>query len=248
VGHFWERHSHTLNSVGWPKGNDRESDELEAMRATSVMRYVVLGAIGFGVGWAVAGLFNTALVALTEPVSPPGRGAEPPPGWATWPPYFAYCLGGAFGGAGLGLAIGSWKRVVALTVAGGVGFGLSLFVFFIVAFLSGLPGVGVAIGVGLFGGVVLGLTFGDWKRVVLLGVGGLVGFGIGGAIAAALGMPVALYPFFVEFIELWQAPMLLLQHLLVQAMVGLIGGASLGAALGYLEQRRLAEERSPRVR
>jgi hypothetical protein len=32
------------------------------------------------------------------------------------------------------------------------------------------------------------------------------------------------------------------------AMVGIIGGASLGAALGYLEQRKLAAERRPRVR
>jgi hypothetical protein len=218
------------------------------MRATSVMRFVVFGAVGFGIGWAVAGLFNTALVAITEPMFPPGRGAEPPPGWVTWPPYFAYFLAGACGGAGLGLAIGGWKRVVALAVAGGVGFGVSFFLFFIVAFLFGLREVGVAMGVGLFGGVTLGLTFGDWKRVVVLGLAGLIGFGIGGAITRALQMPLALYPFFAEFVELWQAPLLLLQHILVQAVVGLIAGASLGAALGYLENRKLAEERRPRVR
>ena len=95
---------------------------------------------------------------------------------------------------------------------------------------------------------MLGSTFGDWKRVVVLGLAGLVGFGIGGAIAAVLEIPFALYSFFVEFVELWRTPSLLLQHLLVQAMVGLIGGASLGAALGYLEERKLAEERRPRVR
>jgi hypothetical protein len=212
----------------------------------SMMRFVLFGAVGFGIGWVVAGLFNVVLAALTDPMFQPG--SEPPPGWATWPPYFAYCLGGAFGGAGLGLAIGGWKRVVALAVAGGVGFGLSLFLLFVVAFLFGLGEVGVAMGVGLFGGVVSGVTFGDWKRVVILGLAGLVGFGIGGAIAEALGMPFALYPFFVEFVELWRAPSLLVQHLLVQGMVGLIGGASLGAALGYLEDRKLAEERRPRVR
>jgi hypothetical protein len=216
------------------------------MRVTSMMRVVVLGAVGFGLGWAVAGLFNVALVAITDPMVQPG--SEPPPGWVTWPPYFAYCLGGALGGAALGLALGGWKRVVAMTVAGGVGFGLSLLLLFVVAFLFGLGSVGLAMGVGLFGGVVLGVTFGDWRRVVLLGVAGLVGFGTGGAIAAALGMPVALYPFFVEFVELWRTPSLLLQHVLVQAMVGLSGGASLGATLGYLEKRRLAEENRPRVR
>ena len=76
----------------------------------------------------------------------------------------------------------------------------------------------------------------------------MVGFGIGGAIATALGIPFAIYPFLVEFGEIWEAPLLLLRYLLVQAMVGLIGGASLGAALGYLENRKLAEERRPRVR
>jgi hypothetical protein len=218
------------------------------MRATNVMRFVVFGAVGFGIGWVVAGLFNTALVGITEPMFPPGRGAEPPPGWVTWPPYFTYFLAGACGGAGIGLAIGGCKSVVALAIAGGVGFGVSFFLLFVVAFLFGLPEVGIAMGVGLFGGVLLGLTFGDWKRVVFLGLAGLLGFGIGGAITGALRMPFALFPFFAEFVELWQSPLLLLQHALVQAMVGLIGGALLGAALGYLEMRGLAQEQRPRVR
>jgi hypothetical protein len=101
---------------------------------------------------------------------------------------------------------------------------------------------------GACGGASLGLALRDWKRVAALALAGLVGFGIGGAITAALRMPFVLLPFAVDFVELQQAPLLLLQHVLVQAMIGLIGGASLGAALGYLEQRRLAEERGPRVR
>jgi len=217
------------------------------MRATGVLRYIVLGAVGLGIGWAVAGLFNVMSAAITAPTLQYGS-SELPPRWATWLPHFTYFFAGACGGAGLGLAIGGWKRVAALAVAGGVGFGVSFFLFFIVAFLFGLPEVGIAMGVGLFGGVSLGLTFGDWKIVVFLGLAGLLGFGIGGAITGALRMPFALFPFFAEFVELWQSPLLLLQHALVQAMVGLIGGASLGAALGYLEKRELAEERSPRVR
>ncbi len=94
----------------------------------------------------------------------------------------------------------------------------------------------------------MGLVFGDFKRVAALALAGLVGFGIGGIITTALGMPFALYPFEVDFVKLWQAPLLLLQHLLVQTMVGVIGGASVGAVLGYLESRKLAEERRPRVR
>ena len=215
------------------------------MRATSVMRFVIFGAVGFGIGWAVAGFVNVALVGITAPMFRPP--SPPPPGLGMLP-YFAYFFAGAFGGAALGLALSSWKRAVALAAAGGVGLGLSFFLFFIVAFLFGLREVGIAMGVGLSGGVMLGLTFGDCKRVVVLGLVGLVGFGIGGAIAAVLEMPFALYPFFVEFVELWRTPSLLLQHVLVQATVGLIGGASLGAALGYLERRKLAEELRPRVR
>lgn len=136
--------------------------------------------------------------------------------------------------------MGSRKRVVALAVAGGIGLGLSLFLFFVVAFLFGLHPVGIAMGVGLSGGVTLGLVFGDWKRVILPGLAGMVGFSAGGALTASLEMPFALYPFFVAFTEVWQAPSLLLRHVLMQVMVGIIGGASLGAALGYLEHRKLA--------
>src|SRR3712207_2944298 len=107
------------------------------MRAMGVMRFVILGGAGFGIGWAVAGLFNVVLAAITAPMLQYGS-SEAPPGWATWSPYFAYFFAGACGGAGLGLAIGGWKRVVALAVAGGVGFGVSFFLFFIVAFLFGL--------------------------------------------------------------------------------------------------------------
>ncbi len=218
----------------------------QTMRTTSVMRFVLYGAVGFGIGWAIAGLVNVVLAAITAPTLQYGS-SELPPWWATWLPHFTYFIAGACGGAGLGLAIGGWKRVVALAVAGGVGFGVSFFLFFIVAFLFGLREVGVAMGIGLFGGVMLGLALADQRRVILLGLAGMVGFGIGGAIATALGMPFAIYPFFVDFAEFQGAPLLLVQHVLVQAMVGLIGGASLGAALGYLENRRVAEVRRPRV-
>jgi hypothetical protein len=210
------------------------------MRAMNVMRFIVFGAVGFGIGWAIAGFFNSVFIAITAPMFSPGRGADLPPWWTTWPPYLSWFFAGACGGAGLGLAIGTWKRVLALVVSGFLGFGLGSFLLFVIAFLFGLPPVGVAVGMGLFGGVLLGLTFGDWRRVALLGLAGMVGFGVGGAIAAAMGMPPLTFD--------WEQPSLLLVlYVLVQAMVGIIGGASLGAALGYLEIRKLAEERSPRV-
>ena len=209
------------------------------MRTLSVMRFVIFGAVGFGIGWAVAGFFNGGFIAITAPMFPPGRGAQPPPWWATLPPHLSWFFAGACGGAALGLALRSSKRVAALALAGCLGFGVSFFLFFILAFLFGFPLVSV--GMGALGGILLGLALADWRGVVLLGLAGMVGFGVGGAIAAALGMPVL-------GIE-WDQPSLLLAlYVLVQAMVGLIGGASLGAALGYLENRKLAAEREPGVR
>jgi hypothetical protein len=45
-----------------------------------------------------------------------------------------------------------------------------------------------------------------------------------------------------------QPPLWQMLYVLVQGMVGIIGGASLGAALGYLDRRKSVQERSPRVR
>ena len=184
------------------------------------MRFVILGAVGLGIGWVVAGLFAT-ITAVQLP---------------SMLPYFSYLLAGACGGTGLGLALRSWKRVAALALMGALGFGLGLFPLFILGFIGLLPGwTSIAMGIGAVGGAALGLVFGDLRRVVILASAGLVGFGIGAVITEALRVPFALYPFEADFAELWQTPLLLLQHLLIQAMVGLIGGASLGVALGCLE-------------
>jgi hypothetical protein len=194
------------------------------MRATSVLRFIVFGAVGFGIGWAVAGA--SVLIARTEEAF-------------FWVPF----LSGAFGGAALGLALRGWKKVLALALAGALGFGVGDYFFIMLAVLFGLHPVGVAMGMGLFGGILLGLTFGDWRRVALLGLAAMVGFGVGGAIATALRMPMLAGLTFE-----WEQPPLLVLYVLVQGMVGLIGGALLGAALGYLERRKLAQGQRPRVR
>jgi hypothetical protein len=191
------------------------------MRAASVMRFVLFGAVGFSIGVAIAGFW-----------------------WVEWPStarLLAYFLGGACGGAALGVAMGTWKRVLTLAVAGFFGFGLSSLLVIVLSrvFLFLVPLGGEAVGMGLFGGALLGLTFGDWKRVALLGLAGMVGFGVGGAIAAALEMPPLI---------ILDRSLLLELYVPVQAMVGLIGGASLGATLGYLEKHRLGAEQRPRVR
>jgi hypothetical protein len=209
------------------------------MRAVSAMRFVIFGAVGFGIGWAIAGFLTSGFLAITSPMFQPP--SPPPPWWVQWPPELAYFLGGACGGAALGVATGNWRRVIVLAVACFLGFGLGSLLFKVLAFLFGLHPVGVAAGMGLFGGVLSGLSFGDWRRVVLLGLVAMVGFGVGAAIATALGMPPLGFDW--EQPPLWQV-----LYVLVQAIFGLIGGASLGAALGYLEQRKVAAEQGPRVR
>jgi hypothetical protein len=211
----------------------------EIMRATSVMRFVIFGAIGFGIGLAIAGFFNSGFIAITAPIPPPGRGAEPPPWWLSQMPSLSWFFAGACGGAGLGLALKSWKRVAALALAGAVGFGVGNLFFFALAFLFGFPLVGA--GMGALGGLILGLALADWRKVLLLGLVGMVGFGVGEAFSAALGMSVL-------GIDWEQPPLLLFVYVLVMGMVGIIGGASLGAALGFLENRKLAQGQRPRVR
>ena len=201
----------------------------DTVRPTSVLRFVVFGAVGFGIGLAVAAFINTVLLAITAPMFPVGRGAALPPLWATWPPHLSWFVAGACGGAALGLALRSRKRVVALAVAGAVGFGVAYFIFFVLAFLFGFSQVGV--GIGALGGLMLGLALADWRGVVLLGLAGMVGFGVSGALAEALGMSLLGID--------WEQPLsILVLYVLVQGMVGVVGGATLGAALGCLEGRR----------
>jgi hypothetical protein len=72
------------------------------------MRFVVLGAVGFGIGWALAGLFNSGFVALFDPALELGRGVDLPPWWVRGLSRFSWFIAGACGGAGLGLALKRW--------------------------------------------------------------------------------------------------------------------------------------------
>ena len=120
---------------------------------------------------------------------------------------------------------------------------------FVLGFIGLLPDwASITMGTGLSGGCDVGIDFRGLEEGCRSGVGGLGEIRYRGAITTALRMPFVLLPFAVDFVELQQAPLLLLQHVLMQVMIGLIGGASLGATLGYLEHRKLVAEREPRVR
>jgi hypothetical protein len=196
------------------------------MRAKSIMRFVALGAVGFGLGGAIAGAC-WPLAVLTSGASA-----------------LLFILSGAVGGVSLGLALGDRATTTRLALLGILGYFLGGIVALVIAlgFLSASEEYGTRGMMGVSGGAIIGaslaLTFGAWERIIALALAGAVGFGAG----VLIGVFVLKGIFGGEFlVGVWGT-------IVLYAITGTIGGASLGAALGYLEKRKLAEERRPRVR
>jgi hypothetical protein len=210
------------------------------MRPTSLIRSVILGAAGFGVLWVLLGVFARAL-AIAGGVGLVLGGAFFSGDLLTFLVYaLVFSVGGACGGAVLGLGLRDRGKAPLLALMGAVGFLFGSFIvvglFFSSFFRAGYGFLEVvsAAAFGLVVGAALGLALRSWRGTAVLA---LVGFGIGGVIAAASqGFP------------LQPSGLPLLQSAAFGAIEGLIGGASLGAALGYLERRRLIAERRLRVR
>lgn len=210
------------------------------MSLTNVMRFVIYGAVGFGIGWAVLGVLGGGfpMAGAVGTVLGGAIFSGDLPALLLYTPVLS--LGGAFGGAVLGLALKDFRRVVILAVLGAVGFFVGSFIvvglFFSLSFMQvgyGLLEALSAAALGLVVGAVLGLTLRSFRGILLLALMGLVGFGMGGLIAATLqGFP--LQP---------SEGLPSLQTAAFGAVEGIIGGASLGAALGFLEGRKPAEER-----
>jgi len=196
------------------------------MRATSVLRFVILGAIGFGVAGTIAG--------ACWPLAFVTRGAS----------VLLFILSGAVGGASLGLALGERGRTMKLVLLGTLGFTLGGIVALVIAlgYMSGAEEYVTRGVMGIFGGAIVGaslaLAFGGWERIIVLTLAGGVGFGAGVVIGT-----FALQGMFGEGFLVGTSGTIILY-----AITGIIGGASLGAALGYLESRKRAAEQGPRVR
>jgi hypothetical protein len=206
-----------------------------------IARFSLLGAVGFGIGGAVFGIGGA------------GFRIEPIGGWfldfnggsfwlqgqAPWLPGFAIL--GALGGAALGLALGNWRKVWVLALAGTIGFFVlniilmlivSAILFFfinpIVEIINSYQGLwfegnvwcSITFGAipGALGGAALGLALLDWKKFIGLALAGSLGFGIGMKIICT-------------------SP---LDPLLGWVLWGIMGGSALGATLGYLEKKKLA--------
>jgi hypothetical protein len=216
------------------------------MRATTTMRCVLFGAVGFGIGWALLGAFGAGFAMAGGVGLVLGGAIFSGDNQALLLYAPALSVVGAVGGAILGLGLRDRRRAVLLALLGALGFFVGSIIvvvlFFLLSFYLGAgygPLEAVSAGsLGLMVGVALSLALRSWRSTAVLALIGLVGFGIGGLIAAALqGFP--LQP--VEGLPSWQSAVF-------GAIEGLIGGASLGAALGYLENRKVAAEQRPRVR
>jgi hypothetical protein len=217
------------------------------MRATSVIRFMVLGAVGFGVVWTLLGVFGGGF-ALAGGVGLPMFGAIFSEDFLALLRYaLVFSVGGAFGGAVLGLGLRDGRKAAGMALLGAVGFFFGSFIvaglYFLFSFFFGagygfLESVSAA-AMGLVLGVVLSLALRSWRGTAGLALVGLLGFGIAGLITAALqGFPL----------QSFEGGPLSWQSAVFGSIEGLLGGASLGAAFGYLRNRRLAARRRPRVR
>ena len=178
-----------------------------------ITRFALWGAVGFCVGGAIAGAI-------------PGDSNT----------FLSFAILGIFGGASLGFVSKGWKCAVFLALAGGAGFAVGTFLSVIIGMGLGLtlpkpindiyglmaPFTMGAI-IGAIGGMALGLALKDWRGAGLLALAGAIGFGIVAQINQNLLLGLLITR--------------ILSTVIPSSIWGLIGGACLGAALGYLRKR-----------
>lgn len=187
-----------------------------------IAKFVLWGAVGFGVGAIGFGAIRIA-------------------GWDLFllsggsvPSLLGFPTTGAFGGAALGLALGGWRKAAVLAVVGAITFFVGFlggFLVMIVFHQSGLRGEGILSiiygGVpGAIGGAALGLVLLDPRKMIGLAIAGALGFGLGMLIVSLILDPFSGWAS-TPPIKPW----------LGWILWGIIGGAFLGASLGYLEKR-----------
>lgn len=141
---------------------------------------------------------------------------------------FSFLVAGAVGGASLGVAMKNRRNTIVLAILGALGFTLGAFA---VAVIGSFFNYDALLPMGATFGVMVGasvrVAFRNLRRITVLAVAGGVGFSVG--LAAGLFIRDSL-------------PMARGVGLVVAAV---IGGALLGAALGYLESYRPVPERRP---
>ncbi len=151
------------------------------------------------------------------------------------PPFFGFAIMGGIGGMSLGLALNSWKMAGFLALAGAVGLSIGIFIFIGLGPGQVLPLpyllwriLGRFTIAGVVAGAVLGLHFESWKAAGFLALAGAIAFRIAEQVTRVV-------PFGLIHPPLLSQP--------TQMVIwGVIAGALLGAALGYLEKRKADKE------
>ena len=174
-------------------------------------RFALYGSVGFGVGWVFGNAVSFGDVWFPRMVFP-----------------------GAVGGASLGLALKGWKKAGLLAVAGAIGYVLGYMAMMMALFTFGEHWYGIIFNIiagaiwGAVTGISLGLALRNWVWVGVLALAGAAGFGIGWA---------GYQQFTVQLIQDTWLPSWIQSAI---AFIGwpIVGGAFLGASLGYLEKRR----------
>lgn len=142
---------------------------------------------------------------------------------------------GAIGGFALGLALGNRKQAWLLALAGFVGFaagraamiflGYAMFDWGSEPFLV-IPVTGAVMGI--IGGASLGLALRSWLVAGVLAVAGAIGFGLG---------QVAYHGLEMLAVTDGSTGLSILSFFSTRVAWGIIGGAFLGASLGYLVEK-----------
>jgi len=134
------------------------------MRRTSLARFVLFGAAGFGIGgtiaWPIGYYF---LIELMIPIA------------------------GGLGGASLGLALRDRRKLVALALLGALGTFLGLLMATILGSFVNYSMMLIGAIFGTVLGASLGLAFLDLRRIVALALAGAAGFDIGVPAGDSLG-------------------------------------------------------------
>ena len=175
-----------------------------------IARFVLFGAVGFGIGGAIGGIIST-----------------------DGPILLAFPIMGGIGGMSLGLALRSWKMAGLLTLAGVVGISLGYVINGFIMFAFGqslqIPSQSL-FGVifrslpiaGAFTGLAFGLPLYSWKTAGLLALTGAIAFLIVGQVQKVV--PTGLI-----------TPQLL-SRVTQMVIWGVVGGALWGMVLGYLKK------------
>lgn len=174
-----------------------------------IAKFALFGAIGFGIGGAIGGT-----IAVDAAI------------------FFGLAIMGGIGGMSLGLALKSWKMAGFLGLAGAVGFLFGLFVSVFIglglAEVLPLPNlIWIILGRFTIGGAIagaaLGLPLKSWKASGFLALAGTIAFRILDQVQ--------------QVVPLGFITPQLLSGVTQMFIWGVVLGAFLGAALGYLEKR-----------